>query len=219
MAILSFKTIRALRELAIENESLDPSLAHALMSAAYEAAPKSLFVLNKIRSYERQLSDHSSQEDNLELQRLVGEGVVAIIPVGLRCHTKGTIKRKLGISQASPTFDRGSLSPFSVASIISNPIVEFDFENTESHAACIKRERHKHLRYGFGLRLKTASLQDMDCAVYDILNCSSLADITQYLDSTFGYYTLNTAHQFILAHYDWHELAKRDMSGVALIPK
>jgi hypothetical protein len=219
MANLSFKTIRALRELAIKNESLDLSLAHTLMSAAYEAAPTSSFMLSKIRSYERQLSHRSSQEDSLELQRLVSEGRVAIIPVGLRCHTKGTIKRKLGIAQASLPFDSGFFSPYSVASVINNPIVEFDFENTESYSICIKYERYKHSKHGLGLRFRTASLQDIDSAVSNILNSSSTADITEYLDSTFGYYTLNTAHQFVLAHYNWHELAKPEKSGGCTDPK
>lgn len=31
--------------------------------------------------------------------------------------------------------------------------------------------------------------------------------INRYLDSTFGYYTLDLEHKFVLAHYNWHEFA------------
>ena len=34
-----------------------------------------------------------------------------------------------------------------------------------------------------------------------------MKNINKYLDSTYAYYTLDLQHNFVLAHYNWHELA------------
>ena len=37
-----------------------------------------------------------------------------------------------------------------------------------------------------------------------------IKNINKYLDSTFGYYTLDLDNEFVLAHYNWHIFADKD---------
>lgn len=44
-------------------------------------------------------------------------------------------------------------------------------------------------------------------------------DINKFLDSTFGFYTLDKKHRFVLAHYNWHQFASKEKSKGLVTPE
>ncbi|EAI9961182.1 hypothetical protein C5441_07765 [Campylobacter coli] len=73
---------------------------------------------------------------------------------------------------------------------------------------CLKYEYYKDENIGLGIKFQTSS--------YEEINKLALSrkdpTINILLDSTFGYYTLDLKHKFVLAHYNWHKFADRKLS-------
>ncbi len=91
------------------------------------------------------------------LQDLVKSGDLVIIPIGFKCETKSIISRVLDINQPSLPFDAGFFSPSSVTSILKNPKIYMDFNNKSSYKICKKVIRHKHPKYGEGIKFAISS--------------------------------------------------------------
>jgi hypothetical protein len=195
------KTIDAIRDLAVTFEKNDLQVAYELMTIAHNERPNGPFIKNKFLEYKQQLE---SPIENIKLLSLLGSGDIAIIPIGFRCHTKMMLKDKLGFSQASLPFDSGFFSPHSVASIFESPRIEMIFSDEKTQTVCEKYENYNEESKGKGIKFELSSYQKID----DIVSSKNMPRINQYLDSTFGYYTLDKKHKFILAHYNWHAFSE-----------
>jgi len=150
-----------------------------------------------------------------KLRKLLASGDVVIVPVGFRCFTKEILYRRLGISQPSLPFDVGFFPPVSVANLLRNKKLDLSFDDPLSHAVCIKTENHVDEKYGLGIRFETTTYDQIDSIVKD----RTQDDINRYLDSTFGYYTLDKKNNFVLAHYNWHRFADKKQSNGISDPK
>lgn len=215
MTMLKNKDINLMRDAAIKLEKTDLKMAHDLMAIAHNARPDGPFIKKKLFDYKAQLKIEADPEmqklqqmvEAGELQQMVEAGDVAIIPVGFRCHTKRWIKEKLGVKQPSLPFDSGFFSPHSVASVISNPNI-FMSLGGDDHNVCIKTEKNKDEQYGVGTAFETSTYDEIN----RVAESRNVENINKYLDSTFGYYTLNKEHKFVLAHFNWHPLADEKKS-------
>jgi len=194
------ETINAIRNLAVTFEKSNLQVAYELMSIAHNERPDGLFIEKKILEYKQKLEAPIGNE---KLLSLLGSGEIAIIPIGFRCHTKMILKDTLGFSQASLPFDSGFFSPYFVASIFESPRVELSYTDKSTHTVCKKYENYSEELKGKGIKFESSSYQEID----DIVSSKNMPKINQYLDSTFGYYTLDKKHKFILAHYNWHAFA------------
>jgi len=215
------KTIDAIRNLALTFEKSNLQVAYELMEIAHKERPKGSFIKKKYLAYKQKLEAPIPSVENVKLLSLLKSGDIAIIPIGFRCHTKMMIKDKLGFSQASLPFDSGFFSPHAVASIFNLPKVALNYADDTSHTVCIKYENYQEVQKGKGIKFELSSYQEID----DIALLTNLPELNHYLDSTFGYYTLDKSHKFILAHYNWHLLAddiqskgiKHPMDNIPLI--
>jgi hypothetical protein len=84
-----------------------------------------------------------------------------------------------------------------------------------THAVCIKYEDNIDADIGRGIAFKKSSYDEINSIVTD----KEIVNINKYLDSTFGYYTLDENHKFVLAHYNWHEFAQKSKSQGVTDPK
>ncbi|MDW2323724.1 hypothetical protein R7127_26070 [Vibrio sp. 1159] len=185
-------------------EKIDLLLAHDLMELAYSNRPSGTVIRNKLSSYKDELGLENEIEHKLKLKRLVDTGKIAIIPVGFRCFTASIIHEKLGIKQLSLPFNSGFFSPDSVASILSNPDVYMDYSGVgTNHDVCIKYENNNDENFGLGIKFESSTYDDINRFVVE----NDGKNLGSWLDATFGYYTLNKSHNFVLAHYNWHSLA------------
>ncbi|MEL6439374.1 MAG: hypothetical protein AAFQ80_08995 [Cyanobacteria bacterium J06621_8] len=210
---LSTQTVNTLRDMAVEMESSNLRVAKELMHLAYLARPNGPFIKNKLKQYDRMLN---SSPSNLQLKNMLASGELAIIPVGFRCHTKKKLKKHLGVIQASFPFDNGFFPPVSIASVIRNQRIDLNFQdNNSNHTVCIKYENYHDSVHGKGIKFKKST--------YEEINAHAVSrdqdDINQYLDATYGYYTLDLKHKFILAHYNWHVFAHPKYSKGISDPK
>ena len=194
------KTINAIRDLAVTFEKSNLQVAYELMAIAHNERPNGPFIERKFLEYKQKLE---MPIENRKLLSLLDSGEIAIIPIGFRCHTKRMIKDKLGFSQASLPFDSGFFSPHSVASIFESPRIALSYADEATHTVCKKYENYNEELKGKGIKFELSSYQEIN----DIVSSKSIPKINQYLDSTFGYYTLDKKHRFILAHYNWHAFA------------
>ena len=198
--------------MAIELENEDLVAAYKLMKLALEMRPKGALIRRKIDEYEKKLAILK------KINESVTSGEIAIVPVGFRCFTKPKIRKLLGISQESLPFDYGFFSPSSVASLLLNPRVELSFPDHEqkTHAVCIKDNDHVDTDLGNGIKFIST---DYDKIEEYISAASSKEEINKYLDSTYGYYTLDKTHGYVLAHYNWHPLSDAKKSKGITDPK
>lgn len=150
--------------------------------------------------------------DSHRLRTLLRAGQVAIIPVGFRCHTKAALYLKLGISQPSLPFDCGFFPPNSVSKILRTQRVNLDYD---SHAVCIKHENYTDRERVLGIRFESSSYSEIDSLAIS----TEQPDLNQYLDSTFGYYTLDREFNYVLAHYNWHAFAGKLHAGSISTPQ
>ena len=150
------------------------------------------------------LLSHASPRLN-KIRQLILSGELVIIPIGFRCHTRRKIEGKYGpISEKTLPFDAGFFPPQSVASIIRSGKVNLGKQHgQDDYSICIKQEKQYEIDRGHGIVFSTSDYPDIDAAI----ETCSRKDRNKYLDSTFGYYTLNSKHNFVLAHYNWHRLA------------
>ena len=134
-----------------------------------------------------------------QLGELVASGDVAIISAGFRCFTKIEITKQLGIAQESLAFDSGFFPPAAVARMLSSDAIGFQ----HGHVPCMKFENFEDRELGKGLRFTTSTYEEIDRLAVS----PTMPNLNQMLDSTFGYYTLDIEHQYVLAHYNWHKFA------------
>lgn len=112
----------------------------------------------------------------------------------------------LGVSQASLPFDSGFFPPASVASVLANPKINMRFDDEKlTHSVCLKFEGCTDSAGNRGIEFKRSSYDEINT----IVTSKNIENINQYLDSTFGYYTLDENHKFVLAHYNWHEFSDK----------
>nr|WP_321466841.1 hypothetical protein [uncultured Desulfobulbus sp.] len=133
----------------------------------------------------------------------MNSGEVAIIPAGFRCFTKRNLYSKLGIIQASLPFDNGFFTPHSIGKILKNQNIDLKYNDKSTQTACIKNENYTDIKYGLGIKFETSTYEEIN----NLAKSKTQKDIKKYLDSTFGYYTLDMNHGYVLAHYNWHKFA------------
>lgn len=196
------KLINSIRDLAIQNENIDLKGALELMNIALKYRPNGPFIQAKAKEYEFLLQKK-------ELNSLVEKQKIAIIPVGFRCHTSIQLKNQFSISQASLPFDSGFFPPQAVAKLLEEKFIDLKYgDNGLTHKVCVKTEPNEDPEYGLGVKFETKS--------YEYINRKTLSpdqkNINNYLDSTFGYYTLDCRLNYVLAHYNWHEFSSKTKS-------
>ena len=122
------------------------------------------------------------------------------------------MKKNFSIIQKTLPFDVGFFSPDSVCSIIQNPVINLYYpDNYKTHKICYKYEKYDE----YNIKFVTSTYENINKSVVE----SQKNDINIYLDSTYGYYTLDTSHNYILAHYNWHPLADVNKSHGITDPK
>ena len=196
--------INLIRDAAVSLEKTNLQMAHDLMALAYEARPQGPFIKTKLKGYKQQLKPLK------KVKTLFESGELVIIPAGFRCNTKMNILKNLGLKQASLPFDSGFFSPFSVASILKNKKVQLNYsqENNSTHNVCIKFENYKDVNLGKGIKFNKSTYDEINRLAKD----KNQDNINCYLDSTFGFYTLDNKNKFVLAHYNWHQFANEEVS-------
>ncbi len=208
------RTIDAIKDLALKYESEDLEVAYELMSIAHKERPNGPLIKKKFLKYQQLLGENDGAKS--KLHQAVVAGDIAIIPIGFRCHTAKKITELLGVRQASLPFDSGFFSPKSVASVLSNPKIELKYHDQGStHRVCIKKAKYRDMLNGIGIKFEISD--------YDFINSMAshpeMENINNYLDSTFGYYTLDVKHQFVLAHYNWHKFSHPSKSKGVVDPE
>jgi len=184
----------------LENDHLE--VARDLMQLAHDERPKGLFIAKKLNEYNNLLKPLSENEQ--KLKKLIAEGELAIIPTGFRCHTKLNLFDDLRLSQATMPFDNGFFPPHSIANILENEEIDLHFPDPNgTHKVCIKQEGFEDDRLGKGIRFQSAEYAEINALAAD----KNHPDINSYLDSTYGYYTLDVKNKYVLAHYNWHQFA------------
>jgi len=131
-----------------------------------------------------------------ELRDMVASGELAIVSAGFRCFTKTELIRQLGIQQESLAFDSGFFPPQAVARMLESDTIDL----TPGHTACIKTENYQDAQLGKGIRFERSTYAKVDQLATD----PAMRGLNHYLDTTFGYYTVDEANGYILAHYNWH---------------
>jgi hypothetical protein len=205
--MLKPKSIDSIRDLAVQLEATDIEAAHALMEMAHTARPNGQFIEQKLRRYKQKIEE--TRAHLLRLAELHKTGAAAIIPIGFRCLTAEYLRHAVGVAQYTLPFDVGFFPPTSVASILDFPQVSLCFQDRSSFDICRKHENRKHPIHGDGIWFRRSSKEEID----SIVRGKDKSAINQYLDSTFGYYTLDNRHNYVLAHYNWHTYADNRKSG------
>lgn len=144
------------------------------------------------------------------LQEMLADGTLVIVPVGFRCHTKMSLAENLKIRQNSQPFDSGFFPPEAICSLLESGKVDLAAPSFETgHAVCMKQENFEDPVHGKGIRFFSSSYEEIDRLTQD----PEARDIGRYLDSTFGYFTLDKTHNYVLAHFNWHRFASQEKSG------
>jgi hypothetical protein len=206
------KTVDILRDTALKIEKDDLETAYELMLLAYASRPNGPYIKNKIEEYSRYL--FRLKPDQKKLYEFIRSGEVAIVPIGFRCYTKQKFIEKTGINQQTLVFDNGFFPPDSIASVLKEPKIDLNYEN-DSHAVCMKYEGYHDPAFGKGIKFQTSSYDEINSFV----KSKNMKDLNRYIDSTFGYYTLDKKHNFVLAHYNWHKFADPKRSNGITDPK
>lgn len=207
---MSPRTINAIRDLALSYEEKDIQVSYDLMQLAYENRPEGPFIKKKYFFYKQRL-DRSFED----LSKLVKSNKIAIIPIGFRCHTANIIKKMLGLSLPSYPFTSGFFSPDSVTSVLKNNKVNLRYnDDGKTHSVCMKTEGYEDSKYGRGIQFLKTSYNNIN----SLVKTKDQKNINTLLDTTFGYYTLDENHKFILAHYNWHSFATKEKSKGVIDP-
>ncbi|SIO95732.1 hypothetical protein VSP9026_03484 [Vibrio spartinae] len=153
---------------------------------------------------------HAMDPDYNKLKDIFDSGELVVIPAGFRCYTKMRIFKELGLKQASLPFDSGFFSSYAVAEVLKSRKVFLNYpeEYDETHCVCIKDGNYQDEKFGRGIKFQTSSYTEINELVKD----RNQDDIECYLDTTYGFYTLDKKHKFVLAHYNWHPFASQDKS-------
>ncbi|MCR9672207.1 hypothetical protein NB557_02915 [Vibrio alginolyticus] len=199
--------IDLIRDTALKLEDVDLITAYELMHLAHQLRPQGPFIKQKLDEYQIGLEESAKRK----LQSLIDCGDLVIIPAGFRCFTKIQLEEQLGIKQATFPFDNGFFPPISIANVLKKGIINLNSFNLDNanHCACIKLEDFEHDVLGRGIKFITTSYEQID----SLAKSKEQPDINCYLDSTFGYYTLDKENKFILAHYNWHQFSDNSNSS------
>lgn len=191
--------VNLIREAAILLEKTNLQMAHDLMALAHENRPHGPVIKEKLDEYRSKLKSYQ------KLKEIFDSGELVIIPAGFRCQTKMSIDSQLGLKQASLPFDSGFFSPYSVDLVLKNKKIELSYpeENNKTHNVCIKLENYNDSSLGKGIKFERATYDEINQLAKD----KNQKDINCYLDSTFGFYTLDNKNKFVLAHYNWHHFS------------
>jgi len=194
--------INIIRDAAIFLEDKDLKMAHNLMNIAHEFRSDGPLIKKKLKKYQQQLQEQQILQEQKVLKNLIDNGTIAIIPIGFRCYTKMNIFKSLGLKQASLPFDAGFFSPYSIVKVLQAKKIELNYFGKEdsTHSVCIKLENYKDILLGRGIKFKKSTYEEIN----KLTKNKSQKDINSYLDSTFGFYTLDNKNKFVLAHYNWH---------------
>jgi hypothetical protein len=204
------KLIKSIRELAVQYENVDLEGALELMNIALKYLPKDSLLRDKVKEYELRL------QKNNKLKNLVKNRKVAIIPVGFRCNTTIELKERFSISQESLPFDNGFFPPQAVARLLEEKHIDLKYsDNGLTHRVCVKTEKNIDPKHGSGLKFATKTYEYINENVLSI----NQKNINSYLDSTFGYYTLDCHFNYVLAHYNWHKFSSETKSKGITDPK
>lgn len=76
-------------------------------------------------------------------------------------------------------------------------------EEGKDYRVCIKDEYIEDSGGSMCIRFQESSYAEID----ERISHPGQPNINRFLDSTFGYYTLDTRHGYVLAHYNWHKFA------------
>lgn len=150
-------------------------------------------------------------ESVFKLQSMIESGKVAIIPAGFRCYTKSLIANAFGVKQFSLPFDSGFFPPQAIASVIRKPQIKLKYPDDvlSTHTVCVKHEKHLDEKGVRGIKFISSSYEKIRRRA----TSREMKGVNKYLDSTFGYYTLDMTHKFVLAHYNWHDFADPEKSN------
>lgn len=158
--------------------------------------------LGKVKHIDRAL--FNANIPHFRLRSMLKQGKLAIIPAGFRCFTKGIIREKLKYSQPSLPFDVGFFPPSSIESILKNPVISLEHdEHPVNYSVCIKYENDRDSELGLGIKFVTSSYEEIDAVAAVTKN----PQLNRYLDAAYAYYTLDRTHNYVLAHYNWHQFA------------
>lgn len=196
--------VSLLRDSAVLHERDNFELAHKLMVMAQRFRPDGPFINAKLQEYRARV-----EEGNHKVQKMVQSGALAIVPVGFRCYTRKKIAQSLGLTQPSLPFDSGFFPPTSIARLLKTRQVAMQFPdpNETTHQVCTKHENQRRDdRHGIDFR--TSSYEEINSLAKD----RNQPKINNLLDATFGYYTLDKANGFVLAHFNWHQFADEEIS-------
>jgi hypothetical protein len=138
---LKSKTVDAIRDLALQYENKDLQVAFELMKLAHEERPQGPFIKRKYLQYQNDLEILS--ENQSKIIELVGNGNIAIVPIGFRCFTTKLILENFGVkNQVNLPFDSGFFSPNAVASVMQSKKISLTFDDQgNTHSVCIKNEK------------------------------------------------------------------------------
>ncbi|PKF62533.1 hypothetical protein CW745_03655 [Psychromonas sp. psych-6C06] len=203
------RNINLIRDAACLLEDINIQVSHDLMAMAYNERPSGLFIKKKLDEYKLAL-DSIDSEQRIKVKGMLSSGELVVIPAGFRCFTKGLLEDELRIKQASLPFDSGFFSPDAIANILENKNIALKYPNEKlnNHQVCMKYENHLHDKHGKGIKFISSSYEEID----KLVSSSNIDTINNYLDSTFGYYTLDVKNRYVLAHYNWHKLATKNKS-------
>ena len=149
--------------------------------------------------------------DSIILRKMIKSGNMVVIPVGFRCFAKDKIKESLGISFGKTyPFDNGFFPPVSVANVLRRKKINLtNSQSNQKHTVCLKRENYYDSVYGHGIKFTKSTYHFINSTVTN----TELKNLNRYLDTSFGYYTLDIENNFVLAHYNWHKFADLEKSG------
>ncbi len=170
-------------------------------------------ILHKLSFYfirkHSSLNTYLQRKAEEKIKKMIATGNIVLVSTGFRCDTKFRLNYLLEVQQESLPFDSGFFPPHSIASVLLNKRVSLAYPDEGStHCPCRKIENYNDKIHGLGVRFFTSSYKKINALAKD----KKQNGINEYLDSTFGYYTLDKKNKFVLAHYNWHKFASQEKS-------
>ena len=193
------------RNAALLLEKHDVGAARDLMKIALQSRPNGPLIKAKIALYDKKIKFESKEAKHLH--GLLRSGELVIIPAGFRCYTKRHMLEDLGVKQQSMPFDNGFFPPNSIAKIIESGKIDLR-ESEKAHTVCVKYENHEAGNKRV-IKFQTSSYEELE----ELIVSKDQDGLSQYLDATYGYYTLDVKNDYVLAHYNWHMFAANKHSN------
>ena len=136
------------------------------------------------------MGDYSETESKLD--------DCCFIPVGFRCYTQDKLRNN-NLKAETLTFDFGFFPPQSIVSVLKS-----------GNMNLLLDDRKEPMNFSFCKKirgLKSFSFQEISESEIDKQLEGGYDN--KLLDTSCGYYTLNKEHNFVLAHYLYHNSSKR----------